>query len=82
MKYLTLLLTVCLVGCAAQKPVTVNIPMPVQAKPITIPEKPYLPIKSLTRNSTPPQIFKAYVSTVQLLDQWGTSCHQIAEACQ
>jgi len=82
MRYLTLLFTVCLVGCAAQKPITVDIPVVAQGTPIAIPDKPHLPIKDLTKKSTDAQIFKAYVATVRLLDKWGTDCYQIAKTCQ
>lgn len=77
-----LILALCLVGCASQKPVTVEIPIPVRGNPIDVPECPHLPIKDLTKNSDYATIWKAYVATVPLLYDWGKSCHDMARACQ
>ncbi|MBF6569085.1 MAG: hypothetical protein IVW54_09430 [Candidatus Binataceae bacterium] len=74
-------------GCAARppmapRPVMVKVPVPVPVYcPLSLPDKPRLPISELTPSSTPADTIRAYASAVAILkgavrqrDQMITGC--------
>jgi hypothetical protein len=82
MKLLFILLSLLVVGCSTVQPkiVQVKIPIPVFSRAPIIPDKPTLPIYSLNKESKPPEVMKAYVSSVHLLNDWGNACYQTSKA--
>lgn len=62
------LFTFFLCGCSGIGVTEVKIPVPVQSPKIELTPKPYLPIWDLKKDSTPAEVIKAYVTTVQVLN--------------
>jgi len=65
--FIVFVLLLC--GCSSTSPKVVNMPIPLPAANIKLPPKPKLPIWSLTPKSGPAEVAKAYVASVQLLNQ-------------
>ncbi|HET8550947.1 MAG TPA: hypothetical protein VFM97_00545 [Gammaproteobacteria bacterium] len=68
-KVIVLLSLAALAGCATAPkiPDVVKVPVPVGCKKVTIPPKPKLPIRSLTKSSTPAEVQKALVESIGVL---------------
>ncbi len=83
MRILFLALALLLTGCSTTSELSkVFIPVPAKHVSVAIPDKPYLPIQSLTDKSSAPEVMKAYVVSVQMLNNWGEDNHAIAKAYQ
>jgi hypothetical protein len=66
MKILTWCLVLLLTGCTGTR--TVDIPVIVPCVRPQLPKKPYLPIYDLKSGSTPADVIKAYVASVESLN--------------
>jgi hypothetical protein len=65
---LLVLFSCLLCGCSASRVTEVKIPVPVSGAKIELTPKPYLPIWSLKKDSTPAEVMKAWVTSCQILN--------------
>ena len=82
MKILFIALCFFIAGCASQKPLEVDIPIPVAATKVTIPTKPHLPVWDLTDKSTDQEIVKACLLSLDRLNSWGNDCQSKLKAVE
>lgn len=68
-----------LIGCTTI-PKQVNIPVIVKQPSPKIPLKPNLPIASLTKQSKPNEVMKAYVESVEILQGYSDQLIQLLKA--
>lgn len=55
-------------SCSTWNVKQVDVPIPVEAPAVNKPDKPSLPIYTLTQNSKPAEVMKAYVESIYLLE--------------
>jgi len=68
MKLIIIIFSLILSGCSSFHATEVDIPIVGPCVNIKLPPKPILPIVKLTLNSKPNQVMKAYVATVNALN--------------
>lgn len=64
---LVFILVFMLCGCSTSQPTIVQVPIPLPPSKIALPPEPKLPIRTLNAQSTPAQVAKAYVASINVL---------------
>ena|SRR5579872_6479497 len=82
-KLMIVFLTAILSGCSPiHAPQIVDVPVAEKLATPNIPMKPYLPIEDLTLTSTPAEVMKAYVASVETLNGYSFSLLKILQGYQ
>lgn len=70
-----------LCSCSSNGQKFINVPVPVKCSITDLPNKPVLPIKSLTDISKPDEVIKAYVASVYLLNEQVDILQEAMKVC-
>lgn len=70
-----------LASCSTSGPKFVNVPVPIKCSIQGLPERPFLPVKSLNDSSKPNEVMRAYVESLMLLDDYADTLEEAIEVC-
>lgn len=76
----TLCIVACFAGCATTGPAPATVFIPVIATKPALPARPNLSIATLTPESAPDQVIKAYAESVLQLTGYATSLEELLNA--
>lgn len=78
---ISILIFILLTGCSQiHEPALINVPVGIKYHKPNLPKKPYLLIESITSESPPSEVIKAYVSSIIALEGYSSSLENILSA--